>query len=836
MGLSEYQKKRNFKKTPEPNGSSTKESKILHFVVQKHNASHLHWDFRIEVGGVMPSWAVPKGPSMNPSVKRLAMQTEDHPIDYRNFEGTIPKGEYGGGTVMIWDEGNYLPLGVKTLADAEKMVLKMLRQGEIKMVLNGKKLKGEFVLVKTERPGAENAWLLIKHTDKYANSKEIKEEDYSVKTGRTTEEISENKDATWTSKDAVELGDAEKSKMPDKISPMLATLVKESFDDPNFIFEIKWDGYRVISHLKRNEAHLFSRNELSFDKLFGPIKKSLEIFSQEMILDGEAVILDRKGKSSFQLLQNYKRTGKGNLVYYIFDILYFDGHDLRDLPLIRRKEILKTVLQGSPSNIKISEFIEEKGKDFFEIARQNGIEGIIGKDKNSPYRSGERTIEWRKLKVVKRQEVVVGGFTEPRGGRKHFGALVLGVYDDKGDLVYVGHSGGGFTAKLQEETINKLTPLVVKDSPFKELPKTNMPATWVKPRLVCEVEFTEWTEDGSMRHPVFVGFREDKNPKDVKKEIPKQVFNEPVKKDSSTEEVIVRNRDKIYWPDEGYTKGDMIDYYEKIAPYILPYLKNRPESLHRYPEGIKSNKSFWQKDMVVENLPEWTSYVTIHSDSEDKDIDYFLCQNERSLIYLANLGCIEINPWFSRVGSLENPDFMAIDLDPEEIGFEAVIETALTVREVLMEAGIDGHPKTSGATGIHIYIPLGSKYPYEVVRQFAEILAKFVHRKLPDITSVVRNPEKRQGKVYVDFLQNRIGQTLAAPYSLRPKKGATVSTPLRWEELKPGLAPQQFTIKTIFKRLEKIGDIYTPVLGKGINIEKALLNLQDKEGKRLSLN
>lgn len=684
---------------------------------------------------------------------------------------------------------------------------------------------------------------------------------------------------------------------------MLATSVKEAFDDPDWIFEIKWDGYRAVAEVEDGEVNLHSRNNLPFNHKFIPVAEALKDLGFDAVLDGELVILDESGRSRFQGIQNYQTTGEGNLVYYVFDILYLNGHDLTSLPLLKRKEILKEVLPELPGII-YSDHVEENGIDFFNAARDGGLEGIIAKDGRSPYRIGRRSREWLKIKTSMRQEAVIGGFTEPKGSRKAMGALVLGVYNDKGELDYIGHTGGGFDDEGLKQMHKRLEPYIQKECPFKVKPKTNARATWVKPELVCEVTFSEWTDAGTLRQPIFLAMREDKKAKEVKREIPEEIDEVPELKNAETmkdknkagkkketagkkkktapggktgkkkasaggpddmsvsapknlvertgignnavrkpksslsagkkaseKEVTIEgitlkltNLDKYYFPKDGYTKGDLIEYYEKISDYILPYLKGRPESLNRHPNGI-NGENFFQKNMGSA-LPDWIKSQEIFSEHNNAHINYMICDDLPTLIYMANLGCIEINPWFSTVENLTNPDYMVIDLDPEDISFNKVVETAIAVKEVLDEAKADAYCKTSGATGLHIYIPLGAKYDYEISKEFGHLIAQIVHRRIPSFTSIERSPSKRQKKVYLDYLQNRKGQTLAAPYSARPKPGATVATPLEWKEVKIGLDPGDFTIRTIFKRLEKKGDMFKPVLGKGVNIEKCIKNLE----------
>ena len=907
MSLKEYKAKRNFKNTPEPKGKEANSDGDHKFVIQKHDASHLHYDFRLEIGGALKSWAVPKGPSMDPSVKRLAMEVEDHPMEYGSFEGIIPEGNYGAGTVMLWDAGTYHAVDTEGREANEKVLAAMWQKGNIKFVLNGKKIKGSFALVRT-KGGKGNQWLLIKHKDDFATDDDITAKDKSVVTSRSLEQIANQSgsgDSVWhsgahnhnnNSTNDIDLSKTEKAELPHDIKPMLATLVGEAFNSADWIFEIKWDGYRAIAECNYNKINLYSRNNLSFNDTFSTISESLKTIGLNAVLDGEVVVLNNNGKSEFSLIQNYKRTGKGNIVYYVFDILYYNGHDLTGLPLLERKEILKKIIPENNPLIKFNGHIPEKGKKFFEQAKKLGIEGIIGKKANSVYRTGTRSKDWVKVKILKEQEAVIAGYTEPRGGRKNLGALVLGVYNEQGDLEYLGHTGGGFNEASLQETYGKLKTLQTKNSPFSEVPKTNMPVHWVKPILVCEVKFQEWTEDAHMRQPIFLGLREDKNAKEVKREIINNIAIEregknekakiEIREDSSKSETIQRverrkktrsresvkkdklpavkksgaypkytinkelllpegkeefvtdlegkmqkftNLNKLYWPEEKISKRELLDYYDKIANYLLPYLKDRPESLRRTPNGI-DKPSFFHKDMP-DTAPSWIQTKKIFSESNNAEVNYLICNDKATLLYMANLGCIEINPWNSRLQSLEYPDYVVIDLDPQDVPFEQVIEVAQAVKEVLDRAGAIGYCKTSGSRGLHIYIPLGAKYNYDQAKEFAHLIAQFVHELTPAITSLERSPAKRKNKIYLDYLQNRKGQTLAAPYCLRPKPGATVSTPLLWEEVKNGLHPSQFTISAIFERLKKTGDVFAAVLGKGIDMEKTLQNLKQLQEK-----
>lgn len=818
MGLKEYTSKRKFHKTPEPKGSEAPSGGELRFVVQKHEASRLHYDFRLEAGGVLLSWAVPKGPSLNPADKHLAMQTEDHPPDYMAFEGVIPEDNYGAGNVMVWDVGTYHELHTTSPKESEKNVLKGLKEGKITVILRGSKLQGEFALVKLQNAKDENAWLLIKKDDAYADpKKDITKLDKSVLTNRTMAEIEKGKTS---------LEGAPKSAFPKDLKPMLATLTEEPFDNPAWFYEIKWDGYRIISELRKGKAELWSRNRQDYTEKYQPIADELAKIHHDVVLDGEVVVVDKKGKSHFGLLQDWTEQTEGVLMYYVFDILHLDGHDLTGLPLQRRKEILKHALPHL-SRVKYSDHVVGDGVKFFEAVKKQGLEGMIAKDTNGIYLSGKRSKSWLKVKTHMRQEAVIAGWTEPRGSRKDIGALVLGVYEN-GSLIYIGHAGTGFGSEKLGELKKLLTPLKQNESPFASPPKTNMPATWVKPKVVCEVAFTEWTPDGSMRHPVFVGLREDKKAGKVIREMPEDVKPAETKSQNAKNKSLkadghkleLTNLDKVYFPKDGFTKGDLVQYYGRVSEFILPYLKDRPESLHRHPNGT-SAEAFFQKDFDKMG-PDWIKTVPIYSESNKKKIKYLVCQNKSTLIYLAQLGCIEINPWNSRTQKLENPDWIVIDLDPEDIGFDKVIEVAVEVRKVLDEMEVESYPKTSGKTGLHIYIPLGAKYDYKQAKTFAEIIARMTNARIPKFTSVERSPARRQRKVYLDYLQNRKGQTLAAPYSVRPVRGAAVSTPLEWKEVRKGLDPAKFNIINTLKRLEKKGDIFKPVLGQGIDLKKLL--------------
>lgn len=894
MALTKYKEKRNFKESPEPTGGKPDSGK-LRFVIQKHDASRLHYDFRLEMDGVLKSWAVPKGPSTDPAVKRLAMMVEDHPYDYRNFEGIIPSG-YGAGTVIVWDEGFYEPADVveKNKNTQDKELLKGIDTGKLHIVLQGKKLKGEFALVKTHGRG-ENAWLLFKVKDKYVSKDDITLKDKSVISKKTLEQVEKTstnfygakrvKESTVKSKKEILLNKrpdvkaasvknkketvkkntagkkstaGKRSPFPATLTPMLATLVDEPFDKEGWQFEIKWDGYRALAFCNKNKIALKSRNAKSFDEKFYPVHKALQELNIHAVADGEVVVLDKDGRSNFGALQNWRSEADGELFFYVFDLLWLNGKDLTQLPLSERRNILKGVIPEIDI-IRLSENFEGSGTAFFETARKMGLEGIMAKKTDSVYTAGNRSKDWLKIKANKRQEMVIGGYTKNDDSSKVFSSLLLGVYENK-KLIYTGKVGTGFNNRQQIEMLKQFKPYIIKKAPFEEQPDINKPsrfqhnpphatAVWMKPELVCEVSFTEMTTDGIMRHPSFEAMRIDKKATDVIKEKAMETSKITSKKKSAAatilkpsaskgrktflnpgdetqvrkingHEIKFTNLNKIYWPKEKITKRDMLNYYYQVAPYILPYLKNRPQSMNRHPDGI-NGKSFYFKD-VTGTAPDWIETFEYKSEADNRLRKYLVAKDDASLLYMATLGCIEMNPWHSKVETADNPDWCVIDLDPAENTFNQVIEAANVTKDILDSMGVTAYPKTSGSTGIHIYIPLGAKYSYEQSKEFARIIATLVQNEIPKYTSIERMVKARKGKMYIDFLQNRPQATIAAPYSLRPKPGATVSMPLQWDEVKKGLKMSDFTIYNAIDRIKSAGDIFKPVLGKGINLEKVI--------------
>ncbi len=664
------------------------------------------------------------------------------------------------------------------------------------------------------------------------------------------------------------LKQAAKAPFPQTVNPMLATLVARPPDQAGWLYEIKWDGYRAVALAGKKEVNLLSRNNKSFNEKFYPVLEAVRAWGIHAVVDGEIVVLNAQGASTFSDLQNWRSEADGELYYYVFDLLWLDGYDLTMLPLSARRDLLRSLLPAE-GIIRMSDNFSSSPADLLEAAQSLGLEGIIAKKEDSVYRQGDRSSDWLKLKVNKRHEVVIGGFTRNEGSRKQFSSLLVGVFEHK-VLQYTGKIGTGFSDKLQQEMMALFKPLISATCPFPEVPDINKPsrfrpnppkatATWLKPVLVCEVSYAEITQDGVMRHPSFEGMREDKNAADVGREkavatkatattakdgednalLPAARLLKPSAARARrsllnpTEETQVKkvgghelkfsHAGKVYWPDEGYTKRQMINYYYQVAPYILPYLVDRPQSMNRFPGGIKG-KSFYQKD-ITGKAPSWIAQYPYHtSDGEDKN--FLVVKSEADLLYMANLGCIEMNPWNSDIHHPDHPTWCLIDLDPAAKNtFAQVIETAQVTRQLLDSMGIKSYCKTSGSTGLHVYIPLAARYSYDECQLFGKLIATRVQAELPRYTSIERMTKNRVGKLYIDYLQNRPKATLAAPYSLRPKPGATVSMPLHWEEVKPGLKMKDFTLRNAMARVQETGDLFQPVLGEGIDLAKALKKL-----------
>ena len=654
--------------------------------------------------------------------------------------------------------------------------------------------------------------------------------------------------------------------IPSEIAPMLATLVNEPFDNKGWQYEIKWDGYRALAYVQKGVVEIKSRNKKSFNEKFYPVYEALKKWKINVVVDGEIVVVNEKGIPDFSGLQAWRSEADGELHFYLFDILWYEGKDLMQLALGERRKILRSVVPASRV-IKFSETFDATGSAFFAMADKMGLEGIMAKKTDSLYIPGARTREWLKIKTEKRQEAIICGYTINENSSKQFSALLLGLYEGS-ELRFIGPVGTGFSNDLQKELLQKLKPLVTPKCPFKEVPDYNKPSrfrpnppkasvTWVKPVLVCEISYRELTRDGSIRHPSFKGLREDKKAREViretasdlrdiipaKKLLDKKIIVQPganerktflnPKDDTQTRDIKghglkFSNLGKIYWPaakrTRAVTKRDMLNYYYQAAPYMLPYYKDKPQTLNRYPHGI-NGEAFYQKD-VKGKVPAWIKTFPYHSFADNRDKEFLVITDEASLLYVASLGCIEINPWSSRVQYPDNPDWCIIDLDPDRNTFNQVIEAARITKQILDAIGVASYCKTSGSTGLHIYIPLGAKYSYEDSKEFGRTLAKRVHAEIPKFTSIERKIADRDGKMYIDFLQNRPQATVAGPYSLRPKPGAPVSMPLRWEEVKKGIKISDYTIFNSIERLKTEGDIFKGVLGKGIQLDRALKKLE----------
>jgi bifunctional non-homologous end joining protein LigD len=826
MSLEEYRRKRVFTKTPEP-PAEVEQGEGNRFFIQRHSATRLHYDLRLEMDGVLKSWALPHGPTLDPAMKRLAVLVEDHPLDYGDFEGTIPAGNYGAGKVILWDRGTYEWLGDKPRAEQWKA-------GDLKIRFHGQKLLGDFALVRTNRSGGKD-WLLIK------------KKDFAVRPGWNPED-----DIRSVLQGPAELGSIEgavQAEMPSKLEPMLATLGSTLPAGTDWLYEVKWDGYRALCFIEKGKTRMVSRRGNVMDKQFPEVASALpkSINAQTAIIDGEVVALDENGVPSFQLLQN--RTGfhkslKGGkphaLNFFAFDLLYLDGYDLRKAALIDRRRLLQSIVL--PGDIvRYSDHFAGKGSELLQAVRDKGLEGIIAKQAHSRYES-RRSPEWIKIKVTAQQDFVICGFI--LGEREPFGALVLGYYRDK-KLVYAGNVGSGFTQQSLKSVYESLKPLITKKPTLSDVPKEIGAVTWVKPDLVCVVKFNSWTDDQRLRAPVFQGLRLDATPQDTVRETPAQPAEEPTGGDNKPSQarddslltagaaemaltiqgrkLKFTNLNKVFYPADGYTKRDLINFYAAVADLLVPHLKGRPLSLKRYPNGIDAD-FFFQKAAAA-SFPEWLHMEDIPT-GENTSTRMVIADDKASLLYLANLGCIDQNPWMSRVGSLENPDFILIDLDPYHAGYDRIIEAARLVREKLELIGLQGYPKTTGGDGMHIYIPLESDYTYAQSRGFAEVLAHWVAGERPDLFTTPRTVAAREkGKVYFDWMQNAEGKTISAPYVVRAYPGAPVATPLSWDEVRPGLKPQQFHIANVLRRFDRVGDLFAGVLAKPQRMENALEKL-----------
>lgn len=876
LSLVNYNKKRDFTKTFEPKGKvkrSTQKKKLRSFVVQKHDASRLHYDFRLESeDGVLLSWAVPKGPSVNPETKRLAILVEDHPLDYLHFEGTIPSGNYGAGTVIVWDTGNYA---------SKEILSEQMKRGKVSIELYGNKLKGMFSLIRTRR---ENEWLLIKGKDGYASNEDITLlQPDSVLTGMSNSDIEFERKSVKKSQgvnskvhestSGISNNGSEMSLLFPNIKPMLASPSDKAFNSKDWVFEIKWDGVRAILFKNKKNIKIQSRNgndiTIRYPEIVNAARISLRACGSAVI-DGEIVVLNKNGVPDFHVHQHRINIQDSKTIkvlsrespatYYVFDMLYKENKSLRHLGYLERREILSSTLQVNDL-IKISDYIEEKGIEILRSSNKLKLEGIVAKHKNSVYREGIRSKDWFKIKNTKTQDCVIIGYTKGEGARvHHFGSLVLAVYCQlEKKLRFVGHVGTGFDDETLDFVYSKLRNNVKDFMPVDKLPYINRKINWLNPVLVAEIKFADWTNDKILRAPVFLRLREDKKPNEcvVEADSPDSPAHHDKENVSnrrlSDVKANITNPNKIFWKatkdHPKFLKRDLILYYETMCDWILPHLKDRPLSLSRYPNGIEG-KSFYQKDWD-QKKPDFVQTVKVHSKHRNSNINYIVCNNRETLLWIANLGCIEMHPWYSRINELDScdtsllyeekcglnfPDFIVFDLDPyiysgkekkgEEpkyniAGFKAAVEVAYQLRDILKELKINSYVKTSGKSGLHIYVPIINHYPYDQTKKFAEIMARIMVSRFPEKVTIEWSTAKRNGKIFFDYNQNSRGKTIASVYSLRPNHSATVSMPVEWNNL-DSILPTDFTIENVPQLVPRKTDLWEGVMTEKQDISKVM--------------
>ena len=898
--LQDYKRKRDFSRTPEPDGrpaasraAGVGERGSLTFVVQQHAARRMHYDLRLEVDGALKSWPVPKGPSLDPGQKRFATMTEDHPLDYAAFEGVIPKDSYGAGQMIVWDSGTYSPDEGRRLSfgnrdEANERMRREIEAGKVSFTLRGRKLKGSWTLVRMKQNARE--WLLIKHEDSYAHqSRDVLAESKSVLSGLTIDDLKAGL-LPDPARRARIFGNAQEAEFPTEMSPMMARLAAEPFSHPDWIFEPKLDGFRALAFVRDGSAALRSRTGRDLTKSLPGIAAELASQPEDaLVLDGELVALNEDGMPDFGLMQQSvglperagaaRSGGVAAVKYYPFDILHLDGVDLTKLPLHERKGLLDRVLLPAES-IQSMEYAEEAGDAFYKAVEGMGLEGMVAKRRTSAYEPGARSGSWLKIKRVKSQELVVCGYTDGAGTRSStFGALILGYYDDV-ELLFAGRVGSGFDQPALESTLERLQALESVARPFAEAPELEGASPrWVRPELVVQVKFSEWPEDGSPRAPVFLGLREDVDPKSVRRDVAeasvpgRALHDAPARertigddvrdaldqissagKQATLEvgghKVKLTNLDKILWPEEdgvrALTKGDVISFYTRMAPFVLPHLRDRPLTLTRYPNGIYG-QSFYQKKWEHEP-PEFVETIELFSSHNEGDVEYVTVNNLPTLIWLAQLADLELHPWLSRAvsgpdagelttdptgseeairGSVLNyPDFIVFDLDPyiysgregegeepqlNRRAFKRTVEVALALKEVLDQLSLSSFVKTSGKTGLHIYVPVLRQYSYRAARKTCETIGRFVMQSRPRDMTMEWTVSKRTGKIFLDHNQNTRGKNMASIYSLRPAPGAPVSTPVSWDEIEDAF-PTDFTIQTVPDRVAEKGDLWGGIM------------------------
>ncbi|MEM7408921.1 MAG: DNA ligase D [Myxococcota bacterium] len=829
--LERYRGMRDADQTPEPFGGESAHRPGL-FVVQQHAARHLHFDLRLEHNGVLWSWAVPKGPSLDPAQKHLAVRVEDHPVEYADFEGIIPEGNYGAGAVILWDLGRWIPV-----EDPEEGI----ERGKLLFDLEGFKLGGRFTLVRTrgrDRNGDGREWLLIKKPDAWAET-DVPLADGSILSGLSVTELRDGAPRFDTLAREIEAREPRRHRLAiDAVKPMLAEPIAEAFDDPDWLFEVKYDGYRMLGARDDGKGVLRTRNGRPAETRFPEIAHALSRLPVDhVVLDGEIVATDREGRPDFGRLQrramldrprDIARARVENPVrYFVFDLLAFGPFDLRALPLRQRRAWLEALIPAQ-GPVRLAPSFAAEGTRVLAQIEQLGLEGLVAKRADAAYRAG-RSADWRKLRLLQADDFVVVGFTAPRGGRTGFGALHLASHVD-GELRYFGRVGTGFGEEELTRLRADLDALRVDAPPCTGRVPETRGHTWVRPELVGEVRFAEVTSDGLLRQPSWLGLRNDKSPGECVRSgdaaLPALEAPSPAAATVTPGDVRFTNLEKVFWPESGATKGDLIDYYRKVGPWILPYLRDRPLVMTRYPDGIEG-KSFFQKD-APEWVPDWVRTEQMWSEHAEREVNYFVCDDLASLLYVANMGTIPLHVWSSRVADLQRPDWCILDLDPKGADFSDVVAVAKVVHALCEEIGLPSFPKTSGSTGLHVLVPLGGQLGYEQSRMLAELLARVVVQRLPERATVTRRVRSREGKVYVDFLQNGHGRLLVGPFSVRPLPGAPVSMPLRWDEVNGRLRAQRYTMSNALARLRRLSeDPLAAVLHTTADVTGALARLAE---------
>jgi bifunctional non-homologous end joining protein LigD len=833
--LAQYRRKRDFTKTPEPTGGGHKRGAGLRFVVQMHAARQLHYDFRLEMGGVLKSWAVPKGPSLDPSAKRLAVHVEDHPLDYGDFEGVIPQGEYGGGTVIVWDTGTWLP------ADDDPEAA--YRKGTLKFELKGKRLRGHWALVQMKgREGGKN-WLLLKERDEEArpgsDDAVVLENRTSAVSGRDLDQVAESRDRVWHSNrsegatdlapplDPAAIAGARKAELPQDLEPQLAKSAKSVPDGDGWLHEIKLDGYRLLARIRDGKVRLSTRRGNDWTEKFPTVAAALAALDlRDAVVDGEVVRLLSSGVSSFGALQDdLARGDTSGVVYYLFDLLHLDGYDLTGVRLDRRKETLKALLASVPPGVLgYGDHVAGKGAAFQDRASQLGIEGVISKRADAPYRGG-RSGAWLKIKFDRREELAVIGWTEPSGTREGLGSLLVGYYDPEGTLHFAGGVGTGFSDEVLRDLRHRLESLALNTPPSREVAKlAPRRAHWVKPELAAEVRYANWTSDGRLREPAFLGLREDRSGRDIVLDprthaspadaAPAAEPNTPAAPAATVPEMTVSERStveiegvrlthagKVLYPESGLTKLDLVRYYGVVAERMLAELAGRPLTLLRCPEGYRGH-CFYQKHGTA-TVPKALRRIRIAEKEEDNAEDIYLVAEDRAgLLSLVQMGVLEIHVWGATEPDIAHPDRVVLDLDPDDgLPWSRVIEGAMALRRQLDAIGLESFPKATGGKGLHLVVPLRPRYDWAEIKAFAKSLAEELVQREPAAYTAVMAKKKRHGRIFIDYLRNQRGASAIAAYSARARANAPVAAPLTWQEVESGVRGDAFTVKTLPERL-----------------------------------